>query len=469
LTGLDNTQAAAVREMLTRPNPVITVVGPAGAGKTRMLAAAVDTWHSTGIPVFGVGPSATAAKQLEAGAGTVADTLHKLVHEHTNAHPPGGVWDLPVGSVVIIDEASMVDTRLLHHYSQIAQSKSWRTILVGDHRQLDSVDAGGMFAELVDHPGVSTQELSTLHRFEQPWEAAASLNLRDGDRAAVDAYDRHGRIHSHTCQQTAIDAVADSAFTGVIEDRDVLVMAPTNAVVDELNTNIPKRLLDAGHLHRNRRIDIGGCVFYPGQPVATRANDRRLTYGTDDEEWVRNGDRWQVDAGIRDELHLTNVDTGHRLALPTDYVSSGNVSVDYASTINRAQGATVDEAHLLIGDRTNSKQLYVGITRGRSANHIHTAPPAFDPDQHGPDQSVDEWSPQGAVAAALARQPDEASALQRRRQLRELYSPAPHDRRDDVGDTVVDHGLSATAIERATARMKQLQSLNRRRPRGLQR
>ncbi len=60
----------------------------------------------------------------------------------------------------------------------------------------------------------------------------------------------------------------------------------------------------------------------------------------------------------------------------------------------------------------------------------------------------DEGSPQGAVAAALARQPDEASALQRRRQLRELHSPAPHERRDDVGDAVVDPGLSDAAIER---------------------
>jgi len=69
------------------------------------------------------------------------------------------------------------------------------------------------------------------------------------------------------------------------------------------------------------------------------------------------------------------------------------VSVDYTSTINRSQGATVDEAHLLLGDRTNSKQLYVGATRGGTANHIHTAPPAFDPDQHAPGPSASEWTP----------------------------------------------------------------------------
>ena len=56
--------------MLSKPIPVICVVGPAGAGKTRMLAAAVDAWQTAGIAVFGVGPSATAARQLP-GVGVI--------------------------------------------------------------------------------------------------------------------------------------------------------------------------------------------------------------------------------------------------------------------------------------------------------------------------------------------------------------------------------------------------------------
>ena len=166
LGGLDDGQVAAVVAMLTHPRPVITVVGPAGAGKTTMLAAAVTSWQRAGIGVFGVGPSATAARQLRDGAGTAADTLRKLVYEHspkqTTGHGPADpLWDLPARSVIIIDESGMVDTRLLHDYSRIAQANQWRTVLVGDHRQLDPVDAGGMFAELVDDPAVTTIELDT--------------------------------------------------------------------------------------------------------------------------------------------------------------------------------------------------------------------------------------------------------------------------------------------------------------------
>ena len=174
-----------------------------------------------------------------------ADTLHKLVYEHhtkwvEHRQPPDAAWWLPAGSVVIIDEAGMVDTRLLHTFAEIARRNHWRTILVGDHRQLDPVDAGGMFAELVEHPDVLTAQLDTLHRFDHQWEADASLQLRDRDTDAVEEYEHHGRVHGYADEHAAIDAVVDAAFIGNVEGRDVLVMASTNRVVDQDQRNVDR-------------------------------------------------------------------------------------------------------------------------------------------------------------------------------------------------------------------------------------
>ncbi|MGK0276402.1 MAG: conjugative relaxase-like TrwC/TraI family protein [Ilumatobacter sp.] len=451
VAGLDESQAAAVVAIVGSVRPVVMVVGPAGAGKTRMLAAAVDVWRRVGIEVFGVGPSASSAQQLADGAGTAADTIHKLVYEHNTKwvdgrELPDPQWALPTGSVVIIDEAGMVDTRLLHIYAQIAKRNCWRTILVGDHRQLDAVDAGGMFAELVEHPGVTTAELDTLHRFEHDWEANASLQLRDRDPAAIAEYERHGRIHGHVDEAAAIVAVADAAFVGIMEGRDVLVMAPTNRVVDEINTTLTQRLLAAGALDPADKIEIAGHCFYAGQPVVTRANDRRLTYGPD-REWVRNGDRWTVTAGTQAELYLQHRDTGHRQAIPGDYLEAGNVSVDYASTIHRSQGATVGEAHLLMSERTDAKQLYVGATRGRNANYLHASLPAFDLEQHGPETAPVDWSPADSVAASLHRESGALTALARRRLLRDV----------GVG------GRDQEAPDNTSRAVRRLESLSRRR------
>lgn len=364
-----------------------------------------------------------------------------------------------------------VDTRLLHEYSQIAQAKNWRTVLVGDHRQLGSVDAGGLFAELVGDPDVTTVELDTLHRFEHDWEAVASLALRDGDSRAVDTYDRHGRVHGHTDQIAAVDAVADEAVNAIVTGRDVLVMAATNRVVDELNTTVTQRLLSARWLDPDEPVEIGGHVFFPGQPVVTRTNDRTLTYGPDGVEWVRNGYRWTVNAGTRDELYLTNLDNGHRHAIPADYIAAGNVTVGYASTINRAQGATVDEAHLVIDDRTSAAQLYVGITRGRHANHVHTAPPTFDPERHGPPEAGTDWSPSGAVSAAVDRQSDQMSATSRRRTLRALAAEARNQEPDRVvSEPANEVGPTHAVPERVAAARRRLEQLARRRSsRGIER
>ncbi|MFK7917142.1 MAG: MobF family relaxase [Ilumatobacter sp.] len=454
LADLDASQADAVTTMLGTTRPVVTVVGAAGAGKTRMLAAAAESWRSNGVEVFGVGPSASSAQQLADGAAIRTDTLHKLVYEHhtkwtERRQPPDPGWVLPDGSVVIVDEAGMVDTRLLHTYAQIAQRNHWRTILVGDHRQLDSADAGGMFAELVEHPDVLTVELDTLHRFEHEWEAGASLMLRDGDHAAIEVYERHGRVHGHTDEQGAIDAAVDAAFAGTIEGRDVLVMAPTNRVVEHINQTMTDRLLDADWLDPADAIDIGSHRFYVGQPVVTRANDRRLTHGPDNSQWVRNGDRWTVAAGTSDELYFVHRDTGDRQAVPAEYVEAGHVSVDYASTIHRAQGATVDEAHLIVSEHTDARQLYVGATRGRTANHIHTNPAPFDEDHHGPSLPVTAWSPTDAVTDALQRAGAGTTALARRRQLRD---DATDGRLRDVGAAAMaEQRLSALRLARGDA------------------
>ena len=162
-------------------------------------------------------------------------------------------------------------------------------------------------------------------------------------------------------------------------------------------------------------------------------------------------------AGTCDELYLTSTDTGDRLAMPAEYVAAGNLTVNYASTIHRAQGATVDEAHVIISERTNSRQLYVAATRGRRANHIHTAPPTFDPDGHGPARSREDWSPRDAVAAALNKQPDAISAIARRRQLRELVDGTrEQSRREQVnqGDGPFPAGNSSDQAAAAAERRR---------------
>ncbi|MGA9597301.1 MAG: MobF family relaxase, partial [Acidimicrobiia bacterium] len=160
--------------------PLELIVGPAGSGKTTALSPAVAYLQDRGQTVFGVAPTAAAAEVLATETMMVADTLDKLLYEHSRPdRPPQPVYDLPRGSTVIVDEAGTVSTPKLAALTRLADDKAWRVVMVGDPRQFSAVGRGGMFAHLIDTCGAI--ELDHIHRFTHQWEADATRLLRQGD------------------------------------------------------------------------------------------------------------------------------------------------------------------------------------------------------------------------------------------------------------------------------------------------
>ena len=82
---------------------------------------------------------------------------------------PNRGYRLPAGATVIVDEASMISTPDSYQLVRLAKTQRWRLVLVGDHRQLQAVGRGGLFAELCVNGRVD--ELERLHRFAHRWEA----------------------------------------------------------------------------------------------------------------------------------------------------------------------------------------------------------------------------------------------------------------------------------------------------------
>src|SRR5207253_7186837 len=100
--------------------------------------------------------------------------------------------DLEPGTVVILDEASMAGSRKLARLLDHAAVRRAKVVLVGDTKQLSSVDAGGGFRGLVARLGA--HQLLENRRQVEHWERDALRDLRGGRvRAALDAYAAHGR------------------------------------------------------------------------------------------------------------------------------------------------------------------------------------------------------------------------------------------------------------------------------------
>jgi conjugative relaxase-like TrwC/TraI family protein len=379
------------------------IVGPAGAGKTTALAAAVKTFEIQQRSVFGVAPTATAAEVLAAETGMAADTLDKLLYEHTQpGRPPIPEYHIAAGSTLVVDEAGTVSTPKLADLARLADGKQWRVVLVGDPRQFAAVGRGGMFGHLVDTIGAV--ELDEVHRFTQEWEKQASLLLRDGDPAALHIYSAQERIHSggpENVEAKIIEAWKQARDVG----QTVALMANSNDTVSRLNKHCQQLLLDTDQLDPvGRSVKAGDHVLHEGDELVTRRNDRTLT--TSSGLMVKNRDHWTIQRIHADGSITVTGPTGV-VTLPADYVS-GYVELGYAQTSHASQGRTVDTALLLIDTPTDSRGVYTPMTRGRDANHAYVA---IEEGKTGLDVLAyavsREWADQPAIArqAQLTRDP----------------------------------------------------------------
>jgi len=370
--GLDAGQTAAVLAATTSGDAVSVWTAPAGAGKTTARGAAASAWSEAGYRVLGLAPSSRAAAELAAATGQPADTLAKWRHEQQRLDRLSPVeaarWRLTAESVVVLDEAGMASTFDLDALTTAADRAGAKVLLVGDPAQIGVVNGpGGLLAALARRHGAA--ELSEVHRFSQGWERDTSLRLREGDPAALDAYAARGRIHSADSGDAALDAVFARWTAARAAGGDALMMTRTRADVEALNARARAAAVDAGEIS-GPEVPLGGRSWQVGDVLLTRRNDRRLPVG---DAHVRNGDRYRVLAARDDGLLVQRLGGTQRGLLPAEYVAR-HADYGWASTVDGAQGATADVGILLARPGLDREHLYVGMTRGRHANHVHVAP-----------------------------------------------------------------------------------------------
>jgi hypothetical protein len=332
--------------------------------------------------VVGLAPSATAAAELALSLRIPCETTAKWLHQR-DAAPPDAATALTVlraGTLMIVDEASMASTAHLDAVLRHVTDAGAKLLLVGDHHQLGAVDAGGAFALLAD---TATQRghahrLAGLWRFQHRWEAGATRALRTGDPAAVgaalDDYAAHDRLH-----EGDPDTVVESAYAAWRRDlaagRDSLLIAADRATVTTLNLRARIDRVAAGNVNGPEADLHDGTRCAAGDWITTRRNDRQLRVPGG---YVRNGDNWQVvgvhpDGSIDARPHSAQTQAEAAVVrLPSAYVAE-HVELGYATTVHRAQGATVDTAHVVVTPAMDRQTLYVAMTRGREANHAHIA------------------------------------------------------------------------------------------------
>ncbi|MFD2028540.1 MobF family relaxase [Promicromonospora aerolata] len=363
---LGEDQADALMKVAVSGRMLDVLVGPAGAGKTTAMSALRRAWemeHGAGS-VVGLAPSAVAAQVLAEDLGIATENTAKWWQNHLTR---GETFQS--GQLVIIDEASLGGTLSLDRITHLAERAGAKALLVGDFAQLQSVDAGGAFGLLVNDRD-DAPELVDVHRFVNTWEKTASLSLRHGRTQVIDTYLDHGRIRDGDAE-----AMTDAAYAAWRADRNgglvSVLIAETRDDVTTLNQRARADLILDGTLTPGREVELnGGTAAGLGDTIITRRNDRRLR---NSKEWVRNGDTWTI-TNVRDDGSVSIRKTGRRfgnsIVLPASYVAA-HVDLGYAVTAHRAQGVTVDTAHVLVEPTTARENFYVAMTRGMRSNQAY--------------------------------------------------------------------------------------------------
>jgi Ti-type conjugative transfer relaxase TraA len=361
-------QRDALRHV-TRGGDLSLVIGYAGSGKSAMLGVAREAWEEAGYNVRGAALSGIAAENLENGSGIQSRTIASLEYQWQRDRER-----LSANDVLVIDEAGMVGSRQMERVLREAEGAGAKVVLVGDTAQLQAIEAGAAFRLLAERHGAA--EIGEVRRQREGWQRDATRQLATGRTAeALRAYEQHGMIRAHGTREDARANLIERWDADRRSDpaRSRLILTHTRAEVRELNDLARDAMKRGGMLAQESVVKTarGERLFAIGDRLIFLRNERDLG--------VRNGTLATVERAGPERIDA-RLDDGRRLAFDTK--SYADIDHGYAATIHKAQGVTVDSAHVLATPGMDRHAAYVALSRHRDAVELHYGKDDFADMQH---------------------------------------------------------------------------------------
>ncbi len=360
------TLAEAQRETLRRmvASKVLVLTGGPGTGKTTLTKGIVYVASLAGLKVKLAAPTGRAAKRLAEATGGEARTIHRLLGYRDGgfAH---GEDDLLEVDLLVIDEASMLDTPLARHLL-LALPDAARLVIVGDVDQLPSVGPGRVLGDLIDCGKIPVVRLTEI--FRQARKSLIVVNahrvihgelpIRGTDPDEADFFAAY-REDPAAALAEATDLVATRipAQFGLAPMRDIQVIAPMRRGIlgiENLNAELQDLLNPRGEAPK-----WAGQRFRKGDRVMQTSNNYDLE--------VFNGEIGSVIGFDSEERKVFVELDGRAVGYPTRNLDE--LELAYAVTIHKSQGSefpcvliVLHSQHFVMLQRN---LLYTAITRGK--------------------------------------------------------------------------------------------------------
>lgn len=245
--GLHDEQAEALRRILNSADEQVVLQGGAGTGKSTLLRVLCHALSAQQTPVVVLAPQAQQVRELAADGLPSPQTLASILREGR----------LPVGAVVIADEAGQIGSVSLLKLFRLCRSHGCRLVLSGDIRQHGPVERGDALRSLQKYAHVETISLHENRR-QDPRRAGTPTEARRIAlyRESVQAAARGDVVRSlHLLDQSGglcetfgnkLEVMAEQFLHWSRKGNSILAVSQTRAEVKLLNEAIRRRLQSEG-------------------------------------------------------------------------------------------------------------------------------------------------------------------------------------------------------------------------------
>ncbi|WP_010304111.1 AAA family ATPase [Candidatus Odyssella thessalonicensis] len=246
---------------------LVAVVGYAGTGKSSILTCAQEIWKDNGYKVYGLAPTGKAAQNLQ-NEGIKSMTVHRFLQQYHQ-----GRSQFNEKSVLILDEAGMVDISRFEELLGAVQKLGVKLVTVGDGRQLQPIEAGAAFRLVTRETGVA--KLETIIRQNQAWMKEATQHFGRGEtEAALQKYHDQDRVKIVDEPLPSIQRLAEAKnYVGLVEAFNTAVRSQKLVgwtFRSGLELNAVEKERGNGHLEQWKRLEVEAA-----QAIAQNIDDCR--------------------------------------------------------------------------------------------------------------------------------------------------------------------------------------------------
>ncbi len=331
---------------------VMVLTGGPGTGKTTVVRALIRIFESMDFDVALAAPTGRAAQRMSEATSTEAKTVHRLLEM---AYDPSGhsvfnrnETDLLDEHVIIVDEASMIDSALMNALLKAIKPGA-RLILIGDADQLPSVGAGNILDDILKSERFATVHLCEI--FRQAQESLIVTNAHAVNRGEMPRLDCKNndffflrRANDHEIAVTVADLCRNRLprTYGDMARNGTQVIAPSRkgeAGTENLNILLQKELnpSDTGR----HEIHFRDRIFREGDRVMQTRNNYDILWSRDTDGKDGNG-IFNGDIGVIQKIDPSD----HEMIVMFDerrvvYDATLLEDLDhaYAITVHKSQGS----------------------------------------------------------------------------------------------------------------------------------